>query len=47
MASKSGSASPGAPSLRNEIERLFWARIATGVTSEKAAQADDDTLCRA
>lgn len=31
--------SPGAPSLRNEIERLFWAQIATGITSEKAAQA--------
>lgn len=31
--------SPGAPSLRNEIERLFWAKIATGITSEKAADA--------
>ena len=31
--------SPGAPSLRNEIERLFWVQIATGITSEKAAQA--------
>jgi IS30 family transposase len=31
--------SPGAPSLRNEIERLFWEQIATGITSEKAAQA--------
>ena len=30
--------SPGAPSLRNETERLFWIQIATGVTSEKAAQ---------
>ncbi|HCS42995.1 MAG TPA: IS30 family transposase, partial [Pseudomonas sp.] len=29
--------SPGAPSLRNEIERLFWKQIATGITSEKAA----------
>ena len=31
--------SPGAPSLRNEIERLFWKQIATGITSEKAAEA--------
>ncbi|MEQ1719522.1 MAG: IS30 family transposase, partial [Nitrosomonas sp.] len=31
--------SPGAPSLRGEIERLFWEQIATGITSEKAAEA--------
>jgi len=31
--------SPGAPSLRNEIERLFWKQITTGITSEKAAEA--------
>ena len=31
--------SPGAPSHRCEIERLFWQHIATGVTSEKAAEA--------
>ena len=31
--------SPGAPSLRNQIERLFWEQIATGITSEKAAEA--------
>lgn len=31
--------SPGAPSLRREIERKFWKRIATGITSEKAAEA--------
>lgn len=31
--------SPGAPSLGNEIERRFWQQIATGITSEKAAQA--------
>jgi IS30 family transposase len=31
--------SPGAPSLRREIERLFWKQIATGITSEKAAEA--------
>ncbi|MFM9428690.1 hypothetical protein RCH10_005153, partial [Variovorax sp. GrIS 2.14] len=31
--------SPGAPSLRREVERKFWEQIATGVTSEKAAEA--------
>lgn len=31
--------SPGAPSLRREIERLFWEQIATGITSERAAEA--------
>ena len=31
--------SPGAPSLRSEIERLFWEQIATGITSEKAVEA--------
>lgn len=31
--------SPGAPSLRSEIERLFWTQIPTGMTSEKAAGA--------
>lgn len=31
--------SPGAPSLRREVERHFWAQIATGITSEKAAEA--------
>lgn len=31
--------SPGAPSLRREVERQFWAQIATGVTSERAAKA--------
>lgn len=29
--------SPGAPSLRREIERRFWKQIATGITSESAA----------
>ena len=33
--------SPGAPSLRRETERQFWKQIATGVTSEKAAEAVD------
>jgi hypothetical protein len=31
--------SPGAPSLRREVERQFWAQIATGITSEEAAEA--------
>lgn len=31
--------SPGAPSHRREVERAFWVQIATGVTSEKAAEA--------
>jgi len=31
--------SPGAPSFRNEIERLFWVQIATGITSKKAVDA--------
>ena len=31
--------SPGAPSHRREIEREFWVQIATGITSEKAAEA--------
>jgi len=31
--------SPGAPSLRREIERRFWEQIATGITSERAAEA--------
>ena len=31
--------SPRAPSLRREIERQFWQQIATGITSEKAAEA--------
>ena len=31
--------SPGAPSLRREVEREFWREIATGVTSGEAAAA--------
>lgn len=31
--------SPGAPSHRREVEREFWQRIATGITSERAAHA--------
>ena len=31
--------SPGAPSLRREVQQEFWRVIATGVTSEEAAAA--------
>lgn len=31
--------SPGAASLRREVELQFWVAIATGFTSEKAAEA--------
>ena len=31
--------SPGAPSLRNEVECRFWLQIGTGITSEKAEEA--------
>jgi len=31
--------SPGAPLLRNEVERRFLLQIRTGITSEKAAKA--------
>jgi IS30 family transposase len=31
--------SPGAPSLRREVERQFWVQIAAGISSEKAAEA--------
>lgn len=31
--------SPGAPSLRREIERKFWVEVANGLTSEDAAIA--------
>lgn len=30
--------SPGAPSHRKEMERRFWMKVATGVTSEEAAE---------
>ena len=30
--------SPGAPSLRREVERQFWVQIATWITSERAAE---------
>lgn len=31
--------SPGAPALRREVERQFWVQIATGITSERVAEA--------
>jgi transposase InsO family protein len=31
--------SPGAPSLRREVERQFWVQIATGITREQARTA--------
>src|SRR5437868_1146507 len=31
--------SPGAPRHRREIEREFWKQVATGITSEAAAEA--------
>jgi hypothetical protein len=31
--------SPGKPSLRRDVERLFWREIARGLTSEEAAVA--------
>ena len=31
--------SPGAPSVRREVEREFWREVATGITSEEAANA--------
>jgi transposase len=39
LAGRGAMRSPGAPSLRREIERLFLEQIATGNTSEKAAEA--------
>jgi transposase InsO family protein len=30
--------SPGAPSHRREVERQFWEQVATGMTSERAAE---------
>ena len=34
-----GMRSPGAPSLRRDVERLFWREVAKGLTSEDAALA--------
>ena len=33
--------SPGAPSLRREIERRFWEQIATGITSRMPLGSTD------
>ncbi len=33
--------SPGAPSLRREVEQQFWRQIATGITTDAAAKAVD------
>lgn len=39
LAGRGAMRSPGAPSLRREVERRFWEQIATGITSAKAAEA--------
>ena len=39
LTGRSALKSPGRPSHRREVERLFWKQIATGVTSEQAAAA--------
>jgi IS30 family transposase len=39
LTGRSAMKSPGAPSLRREVEREFWREIATGVTAEEAATA--------
>jgi len=39
LTGRSAMKSPGAPSLRRDVERLFWRGIAKGLTSEDAAVA--------
>ena len=39
LTGRSAMKSPGAPSLRRDVERAFWREIATGLTSEEAAVA--------
>jgi len=39
LTGRSAMKSPGAPSLRRDVERLFWHEIAKGLTSEDAAIA--------
>ena len=39
LTGRSAMKSPGAPSLRRDVERAFWRGIATGLTSEEAAVA--------
>lgn len=39
LTGRSAMKSPGAPSLRRDVERLFWREIARGLNSEDAAVA--------
>jgi transposase, IS30 family len=39
LTGRSSMKSPGAPSHRREVEREFWKQVATGITSEAAADA--------
>ena len=39
LTGRSSMKSPGAPAHRREIEREFWKIVATGITSEAAADA--------
>ena len=39
LTGRSAMKSPGAPSLRRDVERLFWHAIAKGLSSEEAALA--------
>jgi hypothetical protein len=39
LTGRSAMKSPGAPSLRREVQRAFWGEIAKGVSSEDAAVA--------
>jgi hypothetical protein len=39
LTGRSAMRSPGAPSLRREVERDFWRQVAKGLTSEDAAVA--------
>ena len=39
LTGRSAMKSPGAPSLRRDVERAFWREIAKGLTSEEAAIA--------
>jgi hypothetical protein len=39
LTGRSAMKSPGKPSLRRDVERLFWREIARGLTSEEAAVA--------
>ena len=39
LTGRSAMKSPGRPSLRRDVERLFWHEIAKGLTSEDAAIA--------